>query len=403
MSLPTPTTELIKLKEFTKFIDDPLDSYHRLKKKKFKCDKCGVRITKIENYNQHLLEHNEITPYECDVCKKCFKTPTYLSNHQKLHLRESNKCKICDKLCYTERDFNIHMEQHKSNIVPYKCGYCFIMYSDADQLLTHMNKHCGTRMHCDLCEKRFFDISSLDLHIKIHAGLKPFKCSECDKSFKYESLLNFHKIVHMSVRRYKCDFCEKTFKVEAQIRAHMRLNHRPTKNYRCNDCGEVSQTLKLSQNHRKQHRLKEEKPYKCGICLEKFSILNEFIVHMKSHENPTYQCNGCDKYFKKIKLLKVHVRNQMGDKPYKCNLCPRTFSLLNQLGYHMSKEHNEEKPYVCNLCNKTYCAYATYKNHMDRHTGKWKKHKCEICGKRLAHIKSHMQNIHKIQPEKGSK
>ena len=53
-------------------------------------------------------------------------------------------------------------------------------------------------MHINLiiCEKIFFDKSSLTVHFTIHAGEMPYKFSIFGKTFALSSNLTEHKLIH---------------------------------------------------------------------------------------------------------------------------------------------------------------------------------------------------------------
>ena len=69
----------------------------------------------------------------CDVCKKVFKTKTYLKVHKRIHTEET----------------------------PYKC---------------------------DFCDKSFIVKGSLTKHMLVHSGKKDFQCHVCHKKFSQKCI-----------------------------------------------------------------------------------------------------------------------------------------------------------------------------------------------------------------------
>ena len=64
---------------------------------------------------------------------------------------------------------------------------------------------------CFYCEESFSCVSSLKIHLKIHAGSKSFKCTKCQKVCSDPSTLRCHKLTHTDVKEYKCIICNETF------------------------------------------------------------------------------------------------------------------------------------------------------------------------------------------------
>lgn len=266
-------------------------------------------------------------------------------------------------------------------------------------------EHCGSRYSCGICERKFYDYDLFSVHISIHRGEKPYKCDICKKSFKFMSELNFHRAYHNPGVQHNCDMCTKTFRSLPRIKAHIKLAHTSKKTYKCETCGELRTTVADIRNHRKVHTIKEEYPYKCGVCQQTFAMSREYVEHVPAHDMAALinQCNCCDKIYATVEKLTMHVRTNKGERPYKCELCPRTFSMANTLGHHLNTMHRMEKPHQCSICGQSYVQYASLKNHMRQHDGS-KYCQCKLCHKLLtvAYYKRHMY-AHKMKKQAAKK
>jgi uncharacterized Zn-finger protein len=49
--------------------------------------------------------------------------------------------------------------------------------------------------------------------------------------------------------------------------------------------------------------------------------------------------------------LQNHIKTHSGDKPYKCHICGRGFSVKSYLQNHI-RTHTGDKPYTCDICGK---------------------------------------------------
>merc|ERR1712228_359150 len=61
------------------------------------------------------------------------------------------------------------------------------------------------------CKKRFACKSHLTQHIKMHIGIKNYKCSYCNKAFVLKGNLKVHIRSHTGEKPFECKHCKKRF------------------------------------------------------------------------------------------------------------------------------------------------------------------------------------------------
>ena len=64
-----------------------------------------------------------------------------------------------------------------------------------------------------------------------------------------------------------------------------------------------------------------------------------------------------------------HLAKHAGDKPYKCEVCPKQFNHKTDLRRHMCL-HTGEKPFACDVCGKGFIREDRMVKHSDTHKKK---------------------------------
>lgn len=95
------------------------------------------------------------------------------------------------------------------------------------------------------------------------------------------------------------------------------------------------------------------------------SFLMTFDIFFFIGEKP-FKCLQCTRSFVSSGVLKAHIRTHTGLKAYKCLICDSTFTTNGSLKRHMST-HSEVRPFMCPYCQKTFKTSVNCKKHMKTH------------------------------------
>ena len=216
-------------------------------------------ITNKLIYVHDELKRNRNEKLMCQLCRKSFKTESYMKSHLLTHTGEK----------------------------PYKCSDCGKQFRYNDSLKAHMRDHTGDKFKCQYksCDKEFNRLRDLKDHENVHQGHKnvmefTFACSICDAKFLRKKQLSNH----MEIHRYTvepCGVCGKVLKNLACLRSHMR-NHTTQKNFSCGTCGKAFKRNFDLTVHLRIHS--GSKPYQCNICRKTFSLSSTLAKHKRFHE-----------------------------------------------------------------------------------------------------------------------
>lgn len=147
---------------------------------------------------------------------------------------------------------------------------------------------------------------------------------------------------------------------------------------------------------------KQDKEYPCEIkdtsetrFLANYAIRNAIFA---TDKNGKKMCPICDKATTDASTLKLHIFSHASNPIFRCEMCPRGFSLARYLWKHCRNDHKlNEFQYECTLCKSQLQSYRLLKQHMNSLHLRTKF--CAACGKlfqREYHLKEHMWTVHQI-------
>ena len=228
-------------------------------------------------------------------------------------------CHLCGHTFGRQDKLNRHMQVH-TGYKPYSCSACAYKAVDKCTLRKHMRVHTDERpYHCQICPYRSKDSSQLTVHLRTHTGDAPFACQEpeCAATFKTNSDLTRHVRTHTGEKPYKCDYCDHRVKIKSNLKAHIRVNHRPNEVFKCRheSCDFVSVSRADLREHHKSHGGAVSLPevFACTFCSFTTTNRPKLALHMKEHDSVRpFKCSFCAYSAKSQAILSSHVNKRHG-------------------------------------------------------------------------------------------
>nr|XP_057916808.1 ras-responsive element-binding protein 1-like isoform X1 [Doryrhamphus excisus] len=200
---------------------------------------------------------------------------------------------------------------------------------------------------CPLCDKSCQTQHQLTMHIRQHnadTGATDHSCSICGKCLSSASSLDRHMLVHSGERPYKCNVCGQTFTTNGNMHRHMKIHEKdpasgllpvsppsPTKRRRPSvkrrqgmedESGDEPPSKKVTEDSAFEEppvtatmtavaaatgvRCVEEELLPCPICFKTCSSRLELDTHMDTHPDTTLRCDFCCLSFRTHRGLLRH-------------------------------------------------------------------------------------------------
>ncbi|XP_066254730.1 zinc finger protein 260-like isoform X40 [Euwallacea similis] len=227
--------------------------------------------------------------------------------------------------------------------------------------------------------------------------IKTFQCNQCFKFFSTKKYLKRHIKNHLRnlMRQFKCLHCSKTFASNYALKSHMEVHENRPAIFECDICNKKFKRLKNLDLHRRRHT--KDFVIECEECHQGFVCKGDYVQHVRNRhdgEKEKVVCFVCGKDMIKGHL-KRHMENVHGETgEFPCELCGKIFD--RKIGHerHVKMFHNLV-PQVCDICGQEFRWKHSLRDHLKSHAGV-KPHQCTYCDKAFTrsdflkqHIRTH--------------
>lgn len=346
--------------------------------------------------------------YLCDMCGNYFATERALTRHIKFHNNIPYQCRHCDKKFSFLANLQRHELTHKKPM-EFDCYICNKVFDDQHQVDQHIQEmHSGFKCFtCNICNKKFSQISNLRRHKQLHSADKNFPCSECNRKFVCSRYLKEHTVnVHASVgkRKQECPYCHIVLSGNSNLNRHLNLHYGITdqnKKLECEVCKKRFEFNSDLEIHMRSHT--GEKPFECEKCSKCFMSMSNLRRHLTTHnDSKDHVCEICGKSFKIERYLIDHRKIHLNPVKVTCDICNLSFSSNTNMKRH-KLIHSGEKPFSCEICNKNFRSKGDVDRHRAIHS-KGKSEQCHICSQKFKHkelLRRHLEKHERGIPTCG--
>nr|XP_056710129.1 ras-responsive element-binding protein 1 isoform X1 [Euleptes europaea] len=276
--------------------------------------------------------------------------------------KSSYTCPLCEKFCATQHQLTMHIRQHNTDTG-------------------------GTDHSCSICGKSLSSASSLDRHMLVHSGERPYKCSVCDQSFTTNGNMHRHMKIHEKDLNGTTNTPPSPLK-RRRLSTKRKLSQEPE-----TDREDQSPAKKIVEDPQSGETEKkaEEEVYRCPVCFKEFSCKYGLETHMEAHPDTSLRCDICCITFRTHRGLLRHnavIHKQLprdpSGKPFIQNnpsipagfhdlgftdFSCRKFPCISQVWCETNLRRciSEFHRYICETCNKAFPMLAALRLHMETH------------------------------------
>ncbi|XP_031996970.1 ras-responsive element-binding protein 1 isoform X3 [Hylobates moloch] len=282
-------------------------------------------------------------------------------NQETKEEKSSYNCPLCEKICTTQHQLTMHIRQHNTDTG-------------------------GADHSCSICGKSLSSASSLDRHMLVHSGERPYKCTVCGQSFTTNG--NMHR--HMKIHEKDPNSATATATAPPSPLKRRRLSSKRKLSHDAESEREDPAPAKKMVEDGQSGDLekKADEVFHCPICFKEFVCKYGLETHMETHSDNPLRCDICCVTFRTHRGLLRHnalvhkqlprdamgrpfIQNNpsipagfhdLGFTDFSCRKFPRISQAWCET--NLRRCISEQHRFVCDTCDKAFpmlCSLALHK------------------------------------------
>ncbi|XP_023775744.1 ras-responsive element-binding protein 1 isoform X1 [Cyanistes caeruleus] len=284
-------------------------------------------------------------------------------NQETKEEKSSYTCPLCEKICTTQHQLTMHIRQHNTDTG-------------------------GTDHSCSICGKSLSSASSLDRHMLVHSGERPYKCSVCGQSFTTNGNMHRHMKIHEKDPNSTASTTPPSPLKRRRLSSKRKFSHDAELDRE--DRTPAKKVVEDGHSGEGDKRADDE-VYHCPVCFKDFFCKYGLESHMETHPDNSLRCDICCITFRTHRGLLRHnavihkqlPRDPMG-KPFIQNnpsipagfhdlgftdFSCRKFPRISQVWCETNLRRciSDFHRFICEMCNKAFPMLSALKLHTETH------------------------------------
>ncbi|XP_036854225.2 ras-responsive element-binding protein 1 isoform X4 [Manis javanica] len=276
--------------------------------------------------------------------------------------KSSYNCPLCEKVCTTQHQLTMHIRQHNTDTG-------------------------GADHSCSICGKSLSSASSLDRHMLVHSGERPYKCTVCGQSFTTNGNMHRHMKIHEKDPNSATAAAPPSPLKRRRFSSKRKLSHDAESEKE--DPAPAKKMVEDAQSGDLDK--KADEVFHCPVCFKEFVCKYGLETHMETHSDNPLRCDICCVTFRTHRGLLRHnalvhkqlprdamgrpfIQNNpsipagfhdLGFTDFSCRKFPRISQAWCET--NLRRCTSEQQRFVCDTCDKAFPMLASLTLHKQTH------------------------------------